>query len=285
MLKKICAPFVAVLDCITKYFKTFVFLFIVVLCIIGLNEPTQTPNLAKIYIKGAILDSSNLRAQIEEIKKYPSIKGILLIIDSPGGAVGASVEMSDLIKELNESIPVVVHVEGIMASGSYYAGINASKIIANRGSLIGSIGVIFSGVNIQELMEKIGIKPQTLAVGEYKEAGSIYREWTPKEKQYLQEILDESYTIFVQDVAKARKLKTSDSKIFAEGKIFNAPKAKELGLIDTIGSRNEAIITLKELAQVSDEQWLTKSKFEGYMDTLLESSASLIVGKLSGELR
>ena len=142
------------------------------------------------------------------------------MIDSPGGAVGASVEMADLIKELANTMPVVVHTEGIMASGSYYAGVYASKIYANRGALIGSIGVLFNGANLQELFKKIGYEPQIIAAGEYKEIDAYYRDWTQKERAYIQNLIQEEYQTFITDVAKARNLELKDSSKFAEGRVF-----------------------------------------------------------------
>lgn len=279
MFKKLTTPIISVLDFITKYFKTFVFLFIVVLIMASSHKPTQTPNLAKIYLKGTILDSENLRLQIEEIKKYPSIKGALLIIDSPGGAAGASIEIADLIKDLTKSMPVVTHTESTMTSGAYYAGIYASRIYANRGSLVGHIGVIFNGANIQDLIKKLGIQSQTLSAGEFKEAGALMtRAWSEKEKKYMQQVINNTYDMFVLDVANARKLNIADSHKFAQGQIFNAKKAKDLGLIDGVCSRDEAISTLKDLSGVTQAKWLEKTRFETYMESLMQSSMGYLFG-------
>ena len=279
---KIFTPIIAVLECITKYFKAFVFILIVIILLISINPPAQQPNLAKIQLKGMILDSSMLRAQIDELHQYPSLKGVLLVVNSPGGAVGASVEISDLIKELAEKLPVVVHTEGVMASGAYYASIGASKIYANRGALIGSIGVIFSGANIKPLLDKIGYEPQTIAAGEYKEIGTYYRDWSAKERTFIQNLIKEEYDTFITDVANARKLDLANAQQFAEGKIFNATKAKELGLIDDILSRNQAIAQLKNLSGVEKEEWLEKSSWQSYIDSALESSLSSVLSALFG---
>ncbi|WP_299327026.1 signal peptide peptidase SppA [uncultured Helicobacter sp.] len=279
---KIFTPIIAVLECITKYFKAFVFILIVIILLISINPPAQQPNLAKIQLKGMILDSSMLRAQIDELHQYPSLKGVLLVVNSPGGAVGASVEISDLIKELAEKLPVVVHTEGVMASGAYYASIGASKIYANRGALIGSIGVIFSGANIKPLLDKIGYEPQTIAAGEYKEIGTYYRDWSAKERTFIQNLIKEEYDTFITDVANARKLDLANAQQFAEGKVFNATKAKELGLIDDILSRNQAIAQLKILSGVEKEEWLEKSSWQSYIDSALESSLSSVLSALFG---
>lgn len=268
-------------DFMLKYFKVIVLLLIIFLISGMINEPIKNPNLAKIYIKGAIMDSAPLREQIKNIKNYPSVKGVLLIINSGGGAVGASVEMADLIKELNEIMPVVVHTEGFMASGAYYAGMYASEIYANRGASIGSIGVILNGLNIQEALNKLGIKEQGLKAGEFKEIGTSMREWSENEREFLNQYIQETYMQFVSDVIKARKLKIP-YKEFAEGKIFTAKQAKKLGLINDIASQNQAILRLKELSGVDKEiEWLEKSKFDSYIESLSENSASFLINTLN----
>ena len=131
-------------DFIQRYFKTFIFLLIVAV-VFSAIKPTKdiNANLAKIYIKGPIFESETFLSQIENLKNYPNLKGILLMIDSPGGTLAASVEIADIIKDLNQTLPIVAYVQGTMASGSYYAGMYANTIVANRGAMIGSIGVIF----------------------------------------------------------------------------------------------------------------------------------------------
>lgn len=275
-LSKIFRFITAPLDFLSKYFKLFVLL-IVVLLIVGANqeESPKQANLAKLYLRGAIYESDSFEKQIEEIKKNPNIKGVLLIIDSPGGSVGASIEIANMIKDLRDSMPVIAHVEGSMASGSYYAGMYSDKIIANRGSLIGSIGIIINGYNIKPLLDKIGIKEQTLQEGEYKTIGTFTREWTPKEREYLQSFLKKQYNLFVNDVLEARSLSNTDPKVFAEGKIFTASEALKLKLIDEIGSRSQAIKELSDIAQVSNPIFLEKSKTEQFLEKLNSASLSI----------
>ena len=264
-------------DFIQKYFKTFVFLLIVILIFGSATQHKDlNANLAKIYLKGPIFESETFMSQIENLKNYQNIKGILLIIDSPGGTLGASVEIADIIKELNQSIPVVAYVQGTMASGSYYAGMYANTIVANRGSMIGSIGVIFNGYNIKDLMDKIGIKSQSLAAGEFKEAGTFTREWSKKEKEYLNKLLNQQYKMFITDVSNARNLDPDNYKSFAEGKIFSAYEALNLGLIDMVGSQVNAINILKELSGVKEIIWVKN----GILDTYLEKIASKAINQV-----
>lgn len=269
-------------DFIQRYFKTFIFLLIVIV-IFGSTTPTKdaNANLAKIYLKGPIFESETFLSQIENLKNYPNIKGILLIIDSPGGTLAASVEIADIIKELNESVPVVAYVQGTMASGSYYAGMYANTIVANRGSMIGSIGVIFNGYNIKDLLDKVGIKSQSLAAGEFKEVGTFTREWSKKEKEYLEKLLNQQYRMFIKDVTNARNLNPNNYKDFAEGKIFGANDALNLGLVDIVGSQVNAINILKELSGVNEIVWVKNGLLESYLEKLTAKAINQVFLNLS----
>ena len=209
-LKMVARGFVSIFEFITKYFKTVVFLTILFFVFTSSSSDgvkKSNANLAKLYLVEAIFDSESFLEKVVEIKKDTNIMGVLLIVDSPGGALGASIEIADSVKELKNIVPVVTYVKGTMASGSYYGGMYADKIIANRGAMIGSIGVIFDSVNIEELAKKIGIKSQTLKAGEYKEIGTYTREWSEKERRFLDSLLQEQYNMFIDDVVEARGLK------------------------------------------------------------------------------
>lgn len=280
-LKNIGKIFTTPLEFINKYFKALVFLVIVLILLLasGDNSDIKEPNLAKLYLTMPLYESESFRAQIEKIKANKNIKGALLIIDSPGGTISASIEIADMIKELNNQMPIIAYVQGAMASGSYYAGMYASDIYANRGAIIGSIGVIFSGFNIAELLNKLGIKEQGLKAGAYKEVGTIMREWSAIERQYLNDFLQEQYKMFWSDViaARGKKLKSEDYKIFAEGKVFSAKNALNLGLIDNIGSMQEAILALSQKSGVESPVWLKKDRFEDYMDRFLNATMAKIM--------
>lgn len=242
-------------------------------------------NLAKLYLRGPILQSDEIRDQIEKIKSNANIKGVLLLIDSPGGSVGASIEVANLIKELRDNMPIIAHVEGVMASGSYYSGMYSDKIIANRGAIIGSIGVIFNGVNVKPLLNKIGIEEQTLQEGQYKSIGTPFREWKLNEKEFLQNLIKEQYKMFVSDVIQARNLTNPDPKVFADGKVFSASQALKLGLIDALGSQNQAIQELLEITQIKQPIWLEKSKTQQWLDQLSNTSTHLISNLLKGQIQ
>lgn len=273
------------LDFLTKYFKLLVLALIVLFISTSDDSKQSEANLAKLYLRGPILQSDEIRDQIEKIKSNANIKGVLLLIDSPGGSVGASIEVANLIKELRDNMPIITHVEGVMASGSYYGGMYSDKIIANRGAIIGSIGVIFNGVNIKPLLNKIGIEEQTLQEGQYKSIGTPFREWKLNEKEFLQNLIKEQYKIFVSDVIQARNLTNPDPKVFADGKVFSASQALKLGLIDALGSQNQAIQELLEITQIKQPIWLEKSKTQQWLDRLSNTATHLFSNFLKGQFQ
>lgn len=274
--KKIWQCINGIFSFINTYFKVIVLLLIVLFIMqISSHEDTQArPNLAKLYLNFPIYESETFAKQIEAIQKHKNIKGVLLLIDSPGGSVGASIEIADMIKELNSKIPVIAYTQSLMASGSYYAGMYSSKIYANRGALIGSIGVIFSAPNFEKIMEKFGIAMQGTHAGEYKEIGTITRKWNPKEQDFINELTQEQYHMFYSDVIEARegKLITNNPKEFADGKIFSANHALKLGLIDKVGSMSDAIKALQEASGVKEIVWLKKDKTDILIDKVLDSA-------------
>lgn len=274
------------LDFLTKYFKLLILVLIVFFIAINQGDSKQSQaNLAKLYLRGTILQSDEIRNQIEKIRSNTNIKGVLLLIDSPGGSVGASIEVANLIKELRDNMPIITHIEGVMASGSYYSGMYSDKIIANRGAIIGSIGVIFNGLNIKPLLDKIGIEEQSLQEGQYKNIGTPFREWKHNEKEFLQNLIKEQYKMFVSDVVQARNLTNTDPKVFADGKVFSASEALKLGLIDALGSQNQAIKELLEITQVKQPIWLEKSKTQKWLEELSNASTHLISNLLKAQIQ
>jgi len=272
----------SILEFISKYFKSLLFLLILYLVF----SPSKSidykePNLAKISLNGAIFDDEKFLQEVELAKKK-NIKGVLLVINSPGGSVAPSVEMSLAIKKLKEQKPVVAYAKGMMASGSYYAGIWADKIIANPGSMIGSIGVIFESANIEGLTQKLGIKEQVVKAGKYKQIGTPTREWKPFEKEELQKVITNTYKMFVKDVADARGLDINKSSEFADAHVFTALGAKKAGLVDEIGSIDDAKESLYKLSKVKDPIWQQKDKFDKFLDKFISKLGFSIYSNFYG---
>ncbi len=283
------SPIIAILDFITKYFKTIVFLTIIYFIVTPSNENltdvNSHANLQKIELTGPIMDVSKTLEDIQKAKEDKNIKGVLFVVNSPGGAVAPSVELAYAIKELKEIKPVVVYASGVIASGSYYASIWANKIIANPGSIVGSIGVIMQGVNTEELMQKIGVSTQTVKAGKYKESGTPTRKWFDYEEKQLQSVIDDTYNMFILDVASARNLDVKNHTLFADAKIFTSKQAKEVGLVDEVATLSYAQDSLITLSKVDNPVWKKEDKFEKFMDKLISEAVSNISMNLMSGLK
>ena len=285
--KILFSPIIAILDFITKYFKTIVFLTIIYFLIVPSDENIVDgnihANLQKIELTGPIMDVSKVLEDIQKAKEDKNIKGVLFIVDSPGGSVAPSVEVAYAIKELKETKPVVAYASGVIASGSYYASIWANQIIANPGSMVGSIGVIMQGVNTEELMKKIGVSTQTVKAGKYKESGTPTRKWFDYEEKQLQSVIDDTYNMFISDVASARNLDVKNHTIFADAKIFTSKQAKNVGLIDEVATLSYAQESLIKLSKVEKPVWSKEDKFEKFMNKFMsEAISNISMSLLSG---
>ncbi|WP_086268332.1 signal peptide peptidase SppA [Campylobacter devanensis] len=279
LLKSIFTFIKGIFKFINEYFKSMIFV-LIVLFIIASSGEKSSANLIEISLEGAIMDERELLTQID-LAKDPNIKGVLINIDSPGGEMSASVAISDAIKELSILKPVIAYASGTMASGSYYAGIGAHKIYANRASFIGSIGVIMQTPNTEELAKKIGISTQVVKAGEFKEAGTFTRSWNSDERAALQGLVDKSYELFTSDVANARGLDLNSSKQWANARVFLAQQALNLGLIDGIMSINNAKKELEILSGVATPIWYETPMVQKIINNIAKQSANLIITTLS----
>ncbi|EDP5873116.1 signal peptide peptidase SppA [Campylobacter jejuni] len=262
---------------INTYFKTFVLLLIVIWILIpSANSSSNLANLERIDLKGEIFDSSAVLEKIINAKNDSNIKGVLFVIDSPGGAFAPSMELALAIKDLKIEKPVLVYASGTMASGSYLAGVGANKILANPASFIGSIGVIMQGADLSGLANKLGIKEQTIQAGEFKSAGTFARAWNENERNFLQGLIDQSYDLFTGFVAKERALDLNKKDQWANARVFLAAKAKELGLIDELSNYENAKKELEKLANVSNPVWKEEDKIDKFLNRLEGQASSLI---------
>ncbi|HEG6352064.1 TPA: signal peptide peptidase SppA [Campylobacter jejuni] len=262
---------------INTYFKTFVLLLIVIWILMpGANSSSNLANLERIDLKGEIFDSSAVLEKIINAKNDSNIKGVLFVIDSPGGAFAPSMELALAIKDLKIKKPVLVYASGTMASGSYLAGVGANKILANPASFIGSIGVIMQGADLSGLANKLGIKEQTIQAGEFKSAGTFARAWNENERNFLQGLIDQSYDLFTGFVAKERALDLNKKDQWVNARVFLAAKAKELGLIDELSNYENAKKELEKLANVSNPIWKEEDKIDKFLNRLEGQASSLI---------
>ena len=273
-IKNIFSPILAVMKFIQEHFKAMLFLLLLFLLFAPQSEEDLKPNnLEEIHLTGPIMEVSEVVKQIDEAASNTFVKGILLNVDSPGGAVAPSIEVAYAIKRAKEQKPVVVYASGTIASGSYYASIWANEIIANPGSMVGSIGVIMQGADVSALMQKIGIKSQSVQAGKYKKVGATDREWTEYEKNELNKVIQGTYDLFTSDVATARGLDINKRDNFANAHIFTAHQAKDVGLVDSIGVAYDAKKRVVELSGVSEPLWNEEDKFDKLMKKLSAQTA------------
>lgn len=266
-----------------------------------LVQSLRKDKVAVIALEGVIYDTVQDRAPFralfntayvkEELKKAledEHTKGVLLRLNSPGGTVGASQEIYQLVNKLRENKKAVVTSMGDMcASGCYYIAAASDAIVANRGTLTGSIGVIKQGVNYKGLMERYGIYDQTYKAGKYKDMGSPQRNATEEERVILQALLDDSYDQFVTDVSTSRNIELQTVKKIAQGLVYTGRQAMGVGLIDQLGSYEDSKEVIKKVLKENykysrasslrfEETW-DKSKLSS-IDDLLEFSYSGFLG-------
>ncbi|MBI5748908.1 MAG: signal peptide peptidase SppA [Nitrospinae bacterium] len=216
--------------------------------------------LALVRIEGVITESEDIVRQIKKYREDSSIKGIVLRIDSPGGAVGPSQEIYKEVLKTTEGKKVVASMGGLAASGGYYIACAANRVFANPGTITGSIGVIMAFSNFEELMKKLGLKTTVIKSGKFKDVGSPVRELTEEERKILQGVSDDIHGQFIEAVAKGRNLKMESVKELADGRIFSGRQAKESGLIDDLGTLEDAIsyatklVGIKEKAKIVQER-------------------------------
>jgi protease IV len=211
--------------------------------------------IARIEVTGAIASGTRKRVlqalKTVEEGKFPAL---LLRIDSPGGTVGDSQEIYSALKQLRKKVKIVASFGNISASGGVYIGMGAEHIIANPGTITGSIGVILRGNNLERLLEKIGVSFKVVKSGPYKDILAFDRELTEPEQQILQQLIDTSYSQFVQTVAEGRNLSVEKVKEFADGRVFTGEQALQLGLVDRLGTEEDARIWAAELAGLDPEK-------------------------------
>jgi len=213
---------------------------------------TSSPYIAGIRLYGEITpeNSALVIEKLETARDDKHVVGILFDVNSPGGSVVPSQEIYDTIKEITKIKPVVTYVREVAASGAYYSSASSSKIIANRGSIIGSIGVIMNGFEADKLIQFLKINPFVIKTGALKDTGSPTRPMNEKDKQYLQELIEETRMQFVDDVKQGRKTSDATMKFMSDGRVVLGPQELNLKLIDIIGTKQTAISELVTLAKV-----------------------------------
>jgi protease IV len=231
-----------------------------------------------VEVKGLIIDSQETVRQLHELRKNEHVKAIVMRIDSPGGVVGPSQEIYAEVKKLTATKKVVVSMGSLAASGGYYIAAPAARIIANPGTITGSIGVLMKFSNVEGLMGKIGMKAFTLKTGRYKDVGSPVRPMSDQDKAMLQGVIDSAHGQFVKAVAEGRKLPVEEVRQIADGRIFTGEQALALKLVDRLGTLQDAVEEAGKLAGIKGEPQVIRParKKKLLLDMLVEEAAARI---------
>jgi len=202
-----------------------------------------------LQLEGVITGEGEFLDQLMKYRDEDHIKGVLVEINSPGGVVGPSQEIYEELRRVREELkkPVVVACGALAASGAYYAAVAADEIFVNRGTLMGSIGVIMQFANLERLYEWAKMDFYSVTTGKFKDSGSPYRKMTAEEKQYFQDLIDQVHGQFKEAVAKGRKMRPDELEQYADGRIFNGQWAVENGFADTVGTFYDAKMKIGEL--------------------------------------
>lgn len=207
-----------------------------------------------VELKGLIVSSEETIDTLTSFRNDTKIKAILLRIDSPGGAVGASQEIFSEVKRTNQEKPVIASLASIGASGGYYAALGAEKIFANPGTLTGSVGVVVKFSNFTELFDKVGYKSEVIKSGLMKDIGAVDRPMTPAERELVQRLIDNVHDQFIRAVVQRRKLPEDTVRRLADGRIFSGEQALESGLIDELGNFTDAVFAAAQMGGLDQEE-------------------------------
>lgn len=236
-----------------------------------------------IEIKGIIIDSKKALHSLKRFREDNSIKAIVIRIDSPGGAVGPSQEIFREIRKTSKSKKVVASMGSIAASGGYYIAAGTDGIVANPGTITGSIGVIMGFTNYQQLLSKIGLVPIVIKSGKYKDMGSPVREMKPEEKKILKDFARKIHRQFIQDIVEGRKMEKAKVKSLADGRIFTGKESKELGLVDRIGNLEDAVEWAGRLGGIKGKistVYAREKKFS-LINYIMDSSAKALLNRIT----
>lgn len=232
-----------------------------------------------IKVEGVIMDSQKIVENLQAAEKNPNIKGIILRIDSPGGAVGPSQEIYEEIKRIDEIKPVIASMGTVAASGGYYLAAATREIYANAGTMTGSIGVIMQFSDLSELYKFIKIKPDVVKAGKYKDIGSPMREMSEEERGLFKSMIDGVHQQFISDILTRRKDRIKgDLFEYAQGQIFSGEQALERGLVDQLGSLWKAGRALHEELKLEGELnlvYIKEKRKVSFIDVLDSAQESM----------
>ena len=222
--------------------------------VLSLSRSTPTLSLSNkigvIPINGVIRDADAITEQLIAFRDDKQIKAIILRINSPGGGVGPSQEIYSETRRTTKTKKVVASLGSVAASGGYYVASAADSVVANPGTLTGSIGVLMEFVRFEELLKKIGVEMQVIKSGEFKDIGSPNRKMTKEEREILTRLIEDIRNQFVTAVSQGRNMPEEKVLELADGRVFSGREAKRLGLVDSLGNFQDAVNVAKRMAHI-----------------------------------
>lgn len=238
--------------------------------------PTGGAKVGVVEIEGIIVDGTAAVRELREHAENPSIKAVVLRVNSPGGVVAPTQEIFAAIQRARKAgKPVVATLGAVAASGGYYVAAAADRIYANPGTLTGSIGVVMQLANIEGLLKKVGVEYVVVKAGSYKDVGNFARTMSPEERKMLQALLDDVYSQFVGAVAEGRGLERSEVLAFAEGRIYSGQQALALKMVDEMGGFEDAVEAAGKLANITGRPKLVYPRKRFSFKDLLENRLGL----------
>tara|TARA_B100000989_G_scaffold127032_1_gene94293 strand:+ start:408 stop:1304 length:897 start_codon:yes stop_codon:yes gene_type:complete len=248
----------------------FISLFLFIILVNALSNFNKS-FFAKISINEIILNNEQYLSALESIKENSNVKGLLVSINSPGGTVVSSQELFQKLSIVSEKIPVVVSMKEVAASGGYLVSLAANKIYSYPGTITGSIGVILQSANIKKLLEKLGVEPVIFKSGKMKASPNPLEDTSEENKESIRLVIKEMHSQFIDLVIKERNLNNKDDlKKIADGRIFTGTQAKNLNLIDEIGTEDDAINWLKSETNITSDisviDFNTKENFKNFLN-------------------
>jgi protease-4 len=235
-----------------------------------------------VQIEGIIADTREIIDQIDEFSNDDAIRAVVLRIDSPGGGVAPSQEIYQAVHELRKKKKVVASMGSVAASGGYLIATATEKIVANPGTITGSISAVMHFADVQELMKKVGVRSSVVKSGKFKDIGSPAREMTTEERQLIQGIVNDIYDQFVQTIAENRKIPLEKISAIADGRIFSGRQALNLKLVDELGGLQDSILLAGRLSGITgkpDVIYATKKK-TSLLKYIMENVASVVSEEL-----
>ncbi|MBI5598498.1 MAG: signal peptide peptidase SppA [Deltaproteobacteria bacterium] len=233
---------------------------------------------AVVEIDGIITDPTEINREIRDYAERDDVKAVVIRINSPGGAVAPSQEIYNEVKRLRETKKVVASMGAVAASGGYYIAVAADRIVANPGTITGSIGVIIEFINVEELLNKLGVKGYVIKSGRFKDMGSPFKKMEPEEAALLQEVLSDVHRQFIGAVSKGRGIDAAEVEKIADGRIFSGAQALKLGLVDSLGDIADAIDEGARLAGMTGKPYVIyPEKPSGLWRLLLPDGVARII--------